>query len=70
MENFLVKRWSVLRASIYGAMVGLVYSLAKLFFGDPVQPLIDVRIAFLIGGTLGGTFLFAAIAAIKNAVLR
>ena len=60
---------------MWGALLGQVYSLARLLLIDPGSvPTGPERTYFIIGalvaGTLGGAFVFLMVAAIRNLLAR
>ncbi len=58
-------KFSVTRATIYGALFGLAYSIFIGFSELDLVPLART-IGRLIGGVFGGAVLFAGVAAIAN----
>ncbi len=68
-------KWNLWRALIWGAVLGQAYALARLLLIDPGSvPGGPERPYFIIGallaGTLGGAFVFAMVAAIRNLLAR
>jgi hypothetical protein len=59
-------RWSVTKALVWGAIIGVVYGVGKLMIDHPGAPT-EYYTRGVIGGALGGALLFSAVVAIRNA---
>ena len=64
-------RWNPLRFALYGACVGLVYGL-WLAGGtwDLGEQFVARNVGRLLGGVISGAFLAAAIAGLRNLLVR
>lgn len=64
----MTSEWRMTRAALFGAVAGMAYGgIRHLIFGDP-QPMNEARLVGLIlGSGVGGAFLFAVAAAVRNA---
>jgi hypothetical protein len=68
-------KWNLWRAVMWGALLGQAYALARVLLIDPESvPAGAERVPFIVGallaGTLGGAFVFAMVAAIRNLLAR
>lgn len=63
-----VTRWNTLRVALFGALVGLVFTLGRILVATPSAPP-----AYWVGGALGGlladAILFAVVSWVRNHVV-
>lgn len=59
------KEWSIWKAIMWGALLGGAYTLARILF-DGVQANPHFAFGQLLGGIVGGAFLFSVTAAARN----
>ena len=62
-------RWSPVRASAWGALVGFGWAIASMIRDKPGYPL-DYWIGGMIGGLVGGAVMFGLVAVVRNLVTR
>ena len=65
------EQWNPLRFALYGACAGVVYELwltAGTWGLD--EPFVAGNIGSLLGGAVGGAFLAAAVAGLRNLLVR
>ena len=62
------REWSIVRAAGYGAALGLVAGLFKMF--GPLHAAAASRVPELVGATLGFALLCAVAAALRNFIAR
>jgi hypothetical protein len=70
----MTKRWDTARIALWGAALGLVYSLVSLWMNGRFARLDTERLVYLGGGLFGGAFggaiLFATVSGVRNLILR
>lgn len=66
------KEWRIGRAAFIGAFVGTIYSFVRpaLFPDNPLPTNQAQLIGEIVGSALGGCFLFAVAAAVRNSLSR
>lgn len=66
--------WGLKRLALFGALFGMVYSIARLSWGSGISELLSGSPAFLagtlIGGAVAGAFLAVLIGAFRNFFTR
>jgi hypothetical protein len=62
------RQWSVARAALYGAALGIAAGLFKMF--GPLHRANAVGVAELVGAAAGFAVLCAAVAALRNVIAR
>ena len=63
------KKWNTRRLALYGAFVGLAYSVFNHAANWGVEP-VSFTIGGLTGGAVGGAALLAAASGIRNLFIR
>ncbi len=65
------EKWNPLRLALYGACAGLVYALwIAAGTWELGEPFVAWNVGGLFGGAIGGAFLAAAIAGLRNLLVR
>jgi VanZ family protein len=62
------REWSVTRAAIYGAALGMATGLFKMF--GPLHQASAVSVAEIVGAAVGFAVLCAVVAALRNVIAR
>jgi hypothetical protein len=68
----MTSEWRIPRAALIGAAVGLVWGVLRTYVIDVDSvPPNQARLAgYFVGSAIGGAFLFALVAAVRNAIAR
>lgn len=63
--------WNPLKAAGYGAFAGALFSIFNVISSNGYQSFpATYFVGYLIGGIVGGAFLFAVVAAIRNLFIK
>lgn len=68
-DGVRLPRWNLLRAALYGAICGVVYSLFTVWQDGRAYP-VEYWIGVMLGGVIGGAVIFGLVAGLRNLVMR
>jgi len=60
------KQWNAVRALMYGAIVGALFTLVDAFGGEHIGSNAEEVIGSITGGMLGGAAMFGLVAVVRN----
>ncbi|MGJ3259839.1 MAG: hypothetical protein ACFE0S_09570 [Rhodospirillales bacterium] len=66
-----IEKWNVRKAALYGAALSMPYLLGRAWMIDEALPQNWLELtSYAVGGLVGGAFLFAIVAAVRNLFVR